>query len=310
MTAMSVAYFSPPACAAFNPGRSHPEVPERLASIDDHLISLRLRELLVEGEAPPASDEQLLRVHSQEYIDMLSACEPGEGVVSLDPDTWLVAGIGEAARHAAGAVVGAVDMVMAGKVNRAFCAVRPPGHHAERARAMGFCLFNNVAVGAAHALARHRLKRIAIVDFDAHWGNGTDAIFLDEKRVGVFASFQEHLFPPQEAMQVPGRIVNRGLGAGAKGREVRQVWHDELLPALDAFRPQLLFISAGFDGHREDEMSELMLNEEDYAWLTERIAHVAGKHARGRIVSVLEGGYALSALGRSVAAHVRALLEG
>lgn len=307
---MKLAYLCPKACHEFDPGNPHPEVPGRLSAINDHLISLRLRELLMDVEASPASDEQLLRVHSREYLDMLAQREPVEGTVALDADTWLVPGIVNAARHAAGAVVGAVDMVMKGDATRAFCAVRPPGHHAEREHAFGFCLYNNIAVGTAHALAVHRLKRVAIVDFDAHWGNGTDAIFLDEKRVGVFASFQEHLFPPQEAMQVPGRIVNRGLGAGAKGREVRQVWHDELLPALDAFRPQLLFISAGFDGHREDEMSELMLNEEDYAWLTERIAHVAGKHARGRIVSVLEGGYALSALGRSVAAHVRALLEG
>lgn len=307
---MKLAYFSPRPCHEFDPGNPHPEVPARLAAINDYLISQRLRELLIDAEAPPAADEQLLRVHSREYLAMLAQREPVEGSVALDADTWLVPGIVRAARYAAGAVVHAVDLVMKGEVARAFCAVRPPGHHAEQSRALGFCLYNNVAVGVAHALAVHRMKRVAIVDFDAHWGNGTDAIFLDEKRVGIFATFQEALFPPGPAPQVPGRVVNHGFGPMAKGREARQVWHDELLPALDAFKPQLVLISAGFDGHREDTMSDMQLNEEDYAWITDAVVNVANRHARGRIVSVLEGGYALSALGRSVAAHLRSLLEG
>lgn len=306
---MPLAYLVHPACAAFDPGDSHPESPARLASINDHLVSLRLKELLSEVEAPAATDEQLLRVHDRAYLDMLAAREPVAGVVALDEDTWLAPGVLAAARHAAGAGVHAVDLVISGDVGAAFCAVRPPGHHAERDRAMGFCFFNNVAVAAAHALAVHRLKRVAIVDFDAHWGNGTDSIFRDEKRVGIFSTSQERLFPPMDAPNVPGRIHNVSLAPGTSGREIRSIWHGDLLPALDAMKPQLILVSAGFDGHRDDTMSDLGMSEDDYASITDGIVQVARRHAGGRIVSMLEGGYDLSSLGRSVAAHVRALLE-
>lgn len=306
---MTIAYLTHPACLAFDPGDPHPETPARLAAINDHLVSLRVMDLLAPIEAPAASDDALLRVHEASYLAMLAAREPRDGIERLDEDTWLAPGALRAARHAAGAGVHAVDLVMSGDARAAFCAVRPPGHHAERARAMGFCLYNNVAVAAAHAVHVHGLDRVAIVDFDAHWGNGTDDIFRDESRVAIFATFQERLFPETDVPSLPGRIHNVALPAGTRGREIRAIYHDELLPALDAFRPQLLLISAGFDGHRDDAMSDIAMSEEDYAWLTDAIVHIAERHAKGRIVSMLEGGYELPALGRSVAAHVRALLQ-
>lgn len=306
---MNLAYLTHPACSEFDPGDPHPEVPARLAAINDHLIALRLIDLLIPIEAPASSDEQLLRVHAREYLDTLQEREPANGVVALDEDTWLAPGALRAARHAAGAGIKAVDLVMAGETKRAFCAVRPPGHHAGRDRAMGFCLFNNIAVAAAHALAAHRLKRVAIVDFDAHWGNGTDSIFRDEKRISIHATFQERLFPEADAPNMPGRISNVPLAAGTGGREIRATWHGELLPALDAFKPQLVMVSAGFDGHRDDAMSDLGMSEDDYASITGEIVRIAERHAKGRVVSMLEGGYDLPSLGRSVASHVRSLLE-
>lgn len=306
---MKVAYISPPACRDFDPGDPHPESPARLAAINDHLISLRLMDMLVAVEPPAATDAELQRVHPATYINSLVEREPETGTVALDQDTWLAPGALRAARHAAGAAVRAVDLVMAGEVDRAFCAVRPPGHHAESERAMGFCLFNNIAIAAMHALDAHRLKRVAIVDFDAHWGNGTDAIFANEKRVGVFATFQDRLFPETDAPAIPGRIVNVPLVPQSSGRDIRHVYHDVVLPAVNDFRPQLVLVSAGFDGHREDAMSDLEMTEDDYAWITDGIVAIANRHAKGRVVSVLEGGYELSALGRSVAAHVRSLLE-
>lgn len=305
---MSFAFITHPACSQYDPEGPHPEIPSRLSSINDHLISLRLLELAREVEAPAASDAQLSRVHDADYLAMLAEREPASGVMQLDEDTWLSRGTLRAARYAAGAAVHGVDLVMAGEVSTVFCAVRPPGHHAERARAMGFCFFNNVAVAAAHAIAEHGLKRVAIVDFDAHWGNGLDDIFCDEKRVAIFATFQERLFPETAAPGIPGRIHNVALAPHTTGRDIRHVYHDVLLPALNDFRPQLVLISAGFDGHREDAMSDLEMNEDDYAWITDELVTIAQRHAKGRVVSVLEGGYDLSSLGRSAAAHVRSLM--
>ncbi len=306
---MSLAFITHPACSAFDPGPAHPESPSRLAAINDHLISLRMFELLRHVEAPAATDGQLLRVHDRDYLDMLAAREPDSGVLVLDTDTWLVPHVVRAARHAAGAGVRGVDLVMAGDVRAAFCAVRPPGHHAERNRAMGFCLFNNIAVAAMHALDVHRLRRVAIVDFDAHFGNGTESIFREEKRVGIVSSFQDDLFPLSTVQGVPGRIHNVPLARGTQGREIRAIWQGDLLPALDAMKPQLILVSAGFDGHRDDDMSDLGMSEDDFASITDTIVQIARRHAKGRIVSMLEGGYDSSALGRSVAAHIRSLLE-
>lgn len=306
---MSVALIQHPDCERHDPGEGHPESPARLAAIRDHLISLRVMDLLREHEAPEVSREALLRVHTPEYLDRLESLAPTSGIVAVDADTRMTADTLPAARRAAGAGLLGVDLVMRGEVNRAFCAVRPPGHHAERDKAMGFCFYNNIAVAAAHALAVHKLKRVAIVDFDVHYGNGTEDAFADDARVTVLSSFQNHLFPDNPLRELPGRFFNLPLAPGTTGRELRQHYHDQLLPALDAARPQLIFISAGFDAHYADPLAQLRLKEEDYAWLTEEIARIANRHAAGRVISMLEGGYDPGALGRSVVAHVRALLE-
>lgn len=306
---MPVAFLHHAACDEFNPGDPHPESPLRLAAIRDALIAQRLYELLDHVDAPAATDEQLLRVHDREYLDRLTEAEPSEGIVQWDVDTWLAPGTLAAARHAAGAAAHAVDLVMQGKYASAFCAVRPPGHHAERSKAMGFCFYNNVAVAAAQAMMVHKLKRVAIVDFDAHWGNGTDMIFRDDTRVSIFSTFQERLFPEMDVPGLPGRIHNVALAPHTSGREIRQIYDELLLPALNDAKPQLILISAGFDAHRDDAMSDLEMNEQDFAWITRQLIEIAKRHAKGRMVSVLEGGYETSALGRSVAAHVRELLE-
>ncbi|MDX1443904.1 MAG: histone deacetylase family protein [Gammaproteobacteria bacterium] len=295
-------------CSEHHPGELHPESPDRLDAIRDHLISMRVIDMLVERDAPEVTREQLERVHDGQYLDELETLQPSEGLKSIDPDTWLSPATLAAARRAAGAAVEGVDLVMSGETDRVFCGVRPPGHHAESNRAMGFCFYNNIAVAAAHAIKVYKVKRVAIVDFDAHWGNGTDQIFAKQKKVGIFASFEDHLFPDGDVPSVPGRIHNVALPPGASSQEMRHAWHDELWPALDAFKPQLILVSAGFDGHREDDISHLRFSDEDYTWLTDHIVDIAEKHAKGRIVSLLEGGYALPALGRSVALHLKALL--
>lgn len=305
---MSLTYITHADCSEHHAGELHPESPARLDVIRDHLISMRVIDMLVEREAPEVTREQLERVHDPVYLDELETLQPSEGLKSIDPDTWLSPYTLAAARRAAGAGVLGVDMVMKGEAERVFCGVRPPGHHAESNRAMGFCFYNNVAVAAAHALKAHKLKRVAIVDFDAHWGNGTDEIFANEKKVGIFATFEDHLFPDGDVPSVPGRIYNDALPPGTTGRDMRHEFHDHLLPALDAFKPQLLLVSAGFDAHREDEISHLRFNDDDFVWITDQVVAIAEKHAKGRIVSILEGGYALPALGRCVALHLKALL--
>ncbi len=305
---MSLAYITHPACALHSIDTGHPESPARLAAINDRLIASGLDALVRHYEAPAASREQLTRVHTAAYVDEIFARAPDAGRVWLDPDTAMTAHTLEAALHAAGAAVLGVDLVMRGKVDSAFCAVRPPGHHAERDRAMGFCLFNNVAVGAAHALATYGLERVAIVDFDVHHGNGTENIFAEEPRVLLCSSFQHPFYPHSGADTHNVHILNLPLPAGTNGAGFRAVYTKQGLPALNAFRPQLLLISAGFDAHIEDEMAGLALTEADYSWITTEIHALAERHAKGRIVSCLEGGYALSALGRSVCAHLDALL--
>jgi len=285
----------------------HPESPQRLSAIEDRLIASGILDLLHYREAPAVTREQLLRVHDAAYIDSIEARAPDSGLAELDPDTFMNRHTLTAARHAAGAVVLAVDEVLAGRVDNAFCAVRPPGHHAEHDRAMGFCLFNNVAVGTAHALAAHGLERVAIVDFDVHHGNGSEDIFKRSTDVLFCSSYQHPFYPYTEASQSPS-LVHAPLPAGSGGTGFREAIETHWLPALEAFRPQLVMVSAGFDGHREDEMAGLGLSDADYTWVTARIIEVADRHAGGRIVSALEGGYALQALGRSVELHLRGLL--
>jgi len=304
---MTVAYITHPSCRLHDMGHGHPESPERLDAIEDQLIASGLSGLLHHHEAPAATDEQLSRAHSADYIRTLRQLAPSSGTIHLDPDTAMCPETLEAALHAAGAGVLATDLVMAGSVDSAFCAVRPPGHHAMRRRAMGFCFFNNIAVAALHALEVHGLARIAVVDFDVHHGNGTQDIFADDPRVLMTGTFQHPFYPYTDVDERVSNMANVPLAAGAGGEEFRHAFEAVCLPRLDAFAPEMVFISAGFDAHSEDEMANLRFSESDYAWATQRIGEMAARHARGRIVSMLEGGYALSALGRSVVAHVKVL---
>ena len=304
---MQTAFISHPACAKHDMGGYHPESPARLAAIDDQLTASGLYNLLQHHEAPRASREQLARVHSLHYIHKIEAAAPRQGIVHLDPDTAMNPFSLEAALRAAGAAVLGTDLVLKGAAENAFCSIRPPGHHATRDQAMGFCLFNNVAVGVAHALEAHGLQRVAIADFDVHHGNGTEDIFADEPRVLLCSTFQHPFYPHSGANSGKEHIINVPLPAGTNGVGFRAAVWEHWLPALESFRPQMLFISAGFDAHVDDDMSGLALVEADYAWVTQKLKALAQKWAQGRIVSVLEGGYDLNALGRSVVAHIKAL---
>lgn len=304
---MTVYFISHSDCALHEMGAHHPESPARLSAIQDQLISSGLDLLLHHDYAPLATREQLRQVHDSEYIDQVFLKSPKEGQTWLDPDTAMNPYTLSAALRAAGAVVHAVDLVMAEKNRSAFCNVRPPGHHAEHNRAMGFCIFNNIAVGAAHAIKTYRLKRVAIVDFDVHHGNGTEDIFRDTPEVLFCSTFQHPFYPDTEFDTTSGHIVNVPLAAGSNGQAFREQVTSHWLPQLESFQPELILISAGFDAHIEDDMANLCLVEQDYAWVTNEIKNIADKYSDGRIVSVLEGGYALSALGRSVAAHISAL---
>jgi len=307
---MKIALISHPDCLLHEMGAGHPESPARLHAIHEQLVASGLESALYQRDAPQASLEQLQRVHDAAYVQSIFDAAPAEGMVALDPDTWMNPYSLRAALRAAGAAVLGVDLVMSGEMDAAFCSVRPPGHHAERGRAMGFCLFNNVAVGTAHALTVYGLQRVAIVDFDVHHGNGTEDIFRDEQRVLLCSSFEHPFYPYSGADTVSSHIINVPLPAGSSGQRFRNEIEARWLPALEAFRPQLVMISAGFDGHYEDEMAHLALDESDYSWITRQIKAIADAHAGGRIVSTLEGGYALGALGRSVAAHIAALQGG
>ena len=296
-------------CLQHDPGPDQPESSARLRAVLQALDQDRFA-ALDRIEAPRATREQLLRVHGAAHVERTLATLPESGTVRLDEDTLMSPGSAEAALHAAGALVAAVDTVL-GQGGRAFCAVRPPGHHATPDRAMGFCLFNNVAVAAAHAIAEHGLKRVAIADFDVHHGNGTQDIFAAEPRVLFLSSHQMPLYPDtgREDERGAGNIVNGPLSPGDGSYEFRELWEGVLLPRMHAFRPQLVLVSAGFDAHRNDPLADLRLGSEDYAWITQRLVAVANAHADGRIVSTLEGGYNLLALATSVAAHVGELME-
>ena len=306
---VSTAYVTHPSCLLHDMGPYHPECPDRLTAIGDRMIAAGLDGYLQHHEAPAATREQLLRVHGAAYVDEIERASPREGLVFLDPDTALNPHSLEAARHAAGAVVLATDLVIGGSCRNAFCAVRPPGHHAERRRAMGFCLFNNVAVGAMHALDHHGLERVAVIDFDVHHGNGTEDVFSNDARVLMASIFQYPLYPYSGVDNPAPNMVNVPLPEGTGSDGFRHAVQSRWLPALEAFEPQMLFVSAGFDAHRDDPLAGLRFLDADYAWVTRELCQVAKKHAGGRLVSTLEGGYALPALGRSVAEHIKALLE-
>jgi acetoin utilization deacetylase AcuC-like enzyme len=308
-TSLSTAFITHEACLRHEMDPGHPEEPGRLLAIHDQLVASGLFDHLKHYEAPQATIEQLAHAHTRLHIEELMAMSPSEGLARIDPDTAMGPGTWTAALHAAGAGVLATDLVMAGEVGNAFCNVRPPGHPAERDRAMGFCFFNNVAVAAAHAMEVHGLKRVAIVDFDVHFGNGTESIFFDDERVMVCSTFEDNLYPFVPFDTDGRRLVNVPLPAGSKGYDFRDAVSTFWLPRLEEFRPQMVFISAGFDAHLEDDLAHLMLNQRDYAWVTHEVLGVADRHSKGRLVSMLEGGYALEALGRSVMEHVKVLMR-
>ena len=305
---MAVAVYTHAACLAHDTGPDHAERPARLLAVTEALLTA-FPGTLDWREAPRASRGDLLRVHEASLLHTVLETRPAERVM-LDPDTVLSPASAEAALRAAGAAVAAVDFVLAGDGMRAFCAVRPPGHHATADTAMGFCLFNNIAIAAAHAFAMHGLERVAIADFDVHHGNGTQAIFEHDPRVLFASSHQSPLYPDTGYANERGvgNILNAPLPPRADGRAFRATWTHDLLPALDAFRPQLLLVSAGFDAHRRDPLAQLQLEADDYAWLTAGLRVIADRHASGRIVSTLEGGYDLQALEECAVAHVGALL--
>ncbi|WP_119678955.1 histone deacetylase family protein [Indioceanicola profundi] len=307
---MHTALFFHPACLEHDTGEGHPECAQRvravLAALEDEAFMF-----LDRREAPRATRDQLLRVHPAHHIDGVLAKVPKEGSASIDDDTWLSPGSGEAALRAAGAVVGAVDAVCTGEVRNAFCAVRPPGHHAEPDQAMGFCLFNSIAVGAAHARAVHGLERVAIIDFDVHHGNGTQTVAEGDPNLFYGSTHQWPLYPGTGAAKEHGKynnVVNACLPPMSGSPEFRMAVQSQLLPAIDAFRPDLIMISAGFDAHTRDPLAGLHLMEDDYAWVTGKLCELAAKHCDGRVVSALEGGYDLIALANSSAAHVKSLM--
>ncbi len=306
---MGIAYLSHHDCSAHEMGQRHPERPARLAAINDRLIASGLDTALVHYEAPLAVDEHLALAHDADYLATLEDQAPEDGLVWLDGDTAMNPFSLTAARRAAGAVVKAVDLVMSGEANRAFCAVRPPGHHAERHRAMGFCIYNNIAIGALHAIDTHGLARVAIVDFDVHHGNGTEQIVAGDQRILFCSTFQHPFYPNSGHDCDAANVVNVPMAEGTGSEGFRAAVTDHWLPALNEFEPELLLVSAGFDAHEADAMAGINLVDEDYAWITEELRAVAERHAQGRIVSSLEGGYELQSLARSVEAHL-CVLQG
>ena len=307
---MTTLLLTHPACLDHDPGSWHPERPERLAAVLKALDDSAFKPI-ERRQAPRAEDRQLVLVHPLHHVERVMGAVPPSGRHALDADTSLSPGSGEAALRAAGAVIAAVDAVVAGEAKNAFCAVRPPGHHAEPATAMGFCLFNNVAIGALHARAAHGLRRIAVVDFDVHHGNGTQAIFERDRELFFASTHQWPLYPGTGAAEehgVANNVVNAPLRPHSDGPAFRAAIERLVLPALDRFAPEIILISAGFDAHRRDPLAALNLENEDYAWVTSAIAEIARKHAKGRIVSTLEGGYDLEALAGASAAHVTALM--
>ena len=308
---MATLLYTHPACLKHDTGPHHPERPERLRAI---LAALQGETFaaLDRREAPRAEKAQLTRIHPEWYVNWVLGQIPKEGWAGLDADTIVSSDSGEAALRAAGAVCAAVDAVLAGEARNAFCAVRPPGHHAEPEQAMGFCLFNNVAVAAQQARAAHGLKRIAVVDFDVHHGNGTQAVFERDADLFYASTHQSPLYPgtgQAHERGTAGNVVNAPLPPFAGSAEFRAAMEGVVLPALDAFRPELVLISAGFDAHTRDPLASLNLVEDDYGWVTRQLCAVAARHAQGRVVSALEGGYDLKALAASVSAHVDALLS-
>lgn len=309
--AMSTAFFTDPACLTHLNPDGHPERVERLRAI---LRAMEAPEFaaLARRQAPPAAEVELLRCHPQSYVDSIRAAIPAEGIAQLDPDTWVSPGSMAAALGGLGQLLGALDMVIAGEAANAFAAIRPPGHHAETARPMGFCLFGNIAIAARRALDHHGLSRVAVVDFDVHHGNGTQDLLWTEPRSLFVSSHQMPLWPGTGGPRERGahdNVLNLPLSPGTEGEEFSALYEEIVFPRLEVFAPDLILISAGFDAHVADPLAQLALREEDFEWVTHRLCDIADRHADGRVVSVLEGGYNLDALAACTAAHVRVLME-
>ena len=313
---MSTGYYTHPDCRLHEMGEGHPECPERLDAIGDYLLATGLLDVLDQPEVPQASNADLELAHSRMHVaavqglrDRIEAEEMAGGPSHfyIDPDTAMNAYSWDAALRAAGAAVEACDAVIDGRLHNAFCAIRPPGHHAMHGKAMGFCLFNNIAIAAKHALDRRGLKRVAVVDFDVHHGNGTEDILQHDPRCLMVGIFQHPFYPYSGENSSAANMLNLPVPAYTRGMAVRELFEQMLLPRLDAFKPEMIFISAGFDAHRDDDLGQMGLVEADYEWMTARIMEIAQRHAKGRIVSCLEGGYNLAALARSVHSHVKTL---
>lgn len=308
----NLAYLYHDDCLLHDMAQDHPECPARISAIEDRMRMAHIFDFVRHYQAPPATRRQLARVHDLKYVDKIlnygGSHEEYEHSY-LDPDTIITPQTPQSALRSAGAGVYATDLVMEGKARAAFCNVRPPGHHAVRNGAMGFCFFNNIAVAASHAIHEHNLRRVAILDFDVHHGNGTEDIFHDDPRVLFGSTFQHPLYPFCGADSSNEHIINMPLPAGTNGEKFRAALSEHWFPAVDKFKPEMLFISAGFDGHYDDDMSSFRLHAEDYVWATEQMLAMADKHCNGRIVSMLEGGYELHSLARSVVAHIKVLMR-
>ena len=286
---------------------SHPESPARITAIKNTILASNLKQKLQFYDAPAASKAQLMRVHSKDYVDEVFNIAPKAGLVRLDGDTFMGPMSLTATLHATGAVILATDLVLNGTVDNAFCCIRPPGHHAGKSNSAGFCIFNHVAVGVAHAMSQYKMKRVAIIDFDVHHGDGTEDIFKNNPNVMLCSTFQHPFYPHRGAESRTKNMINLPLPAKANGDDFKKVFENEIQPALTAFKPEVIYISAGFDAHINDPLADLALATQDYAWITEFIKTIANNCCEGRIISSLEGGYHLSSLSESVLAHVNSL---
>jgi len=305
---MKTAFISHPDTLLHVMDGSHPESPARINVIKNALIRKGIYQKLDIYEAPLATDRELQRVHSRAYIQKIRALSPKAGLVRLDPDTAMGPMSLSAAAHASGAVIFATDLVMRNMADNAFCCIRPPGHHAGRANSAGFCIFNHVAVGVAHAFEKYGIRRAAIIDFDVHHGDGTEDIFRNDPRVMLCSTFQHPFYPQRGAETRSDRMLNIPLPAKAGRKEFQLAFEQEFLPALNAFKPEIIYISAGFDAHADDPLADMRLTDADYAWMTQFALNIAGQHAQGRVISSLEGGYNLGTLGDAVCSHVQTLL--
>ena len=305
---MSTAFISHPDCHDHDTGEDHPENAQRLSAIEDRLLSSRISDFIKYLDAPEVTRDQLLRAHTAGYLEMIDALMPRTGYARLDPDTVISPGSLQAAKRAAGSVILAVDRIMSGEIRNAFCSVRPPGHHAERSRALGFCIYNNIAVGVKHALEVYDLKRVAVVDFDVHQANGTENILLPDDRLLYCSIFQHPFFPYTPLPENSEKVISIPLAASASSAEFRAAVTDHWLPAMERFKPEMIFVSAGFDAHQDDDMSYVRLTDADFRWVIQEIVRIADISASGRVVSALEGGYEIHSLARCVEAHMRVLM--